>query len=112
MNIMMDRQLWQYLADLWATPATFQLGRGPAPCVQPVPGDPVARGHEMCFGLCQCLHRLQDSHDINPAVFLTAYKRLNAVMKSSLTYKGGYLYSLDVEGAKMRRALCLTFVRS
>jgi len=110
-QVMSEKQLWQYLTDLWSTPAQFELKAKSAACVQPCPGDPAAPGHEFCFGICQCLVRLSNSHDIHPNVFKAAQKRLAAYLKAA-NWNGGYFYPITEAGAKQRAFLCGQFAQA
>jgi len=103
---MPERRLWKTLAELWdmATPFAGSLSK-PAYHVEPVPGDVSQRGHEPCFGVCQCLVRMIDNKKIDQHVFDKAHKRLH-VHLTECEWNRAYLFPLDGGGAKCRADLC------
>lgn len=103
---MNEKKLWKFLADLWnkALPFAGSLSK-PAHHVEPVPGDVTVRGHEPCFGVCQCLVRMIDNHKVANDVYDSANHRLHEYLSDNF-WSGGYLYDLDAQGAKQRAVLC------
>ncbi len=108
---MPEKRLWKFLAELWDKPTMFAGNlKRPTPCVEPVPGDVSVRGHEPCFGLCQCLVRMIDNKKVDQRVFDSAHHRLHDHLMSEM-WNGAYLFPLDAQGAKQRAALCRSMMQ-
>lgn len=99
-----SREAWKVLQRLWGKPVIKELSKK-TPMVTIHPNEVP------CFGLCQCVIRMHQNHDISNEVLSEMEKQLNGYLKQH-NWSGGYMFSLDMNGAKQRADLCGHFSKT